>query len=141
MKAAADRSGLHPQKAADEAVLAGDYVLDKKGVEIRVGSRVTCDWRQFATLGSCGCPSYSDGCSSPVCRYRRCEGVVTAVTDWDADIDDEGRMHGYPPRVHVKWDRPLTNGAGQVWTEEICDTERAIDREGADTCYELEVIE
>jgi hypothetical protein len=60
-----------------DRVYENDPVHDENGVLITVGAIVTCGGEE--------------------------SGVVTKITDWDGDTDDEGKIIGYPPIVTVKF--------------------------------------
>lgn len=70
-------------------------IMDTSDREIKVGTRVK--------------PFVSD--------YGEIQGVVTAISDIDGDVDDDtGRSILVPPQITVKWD---TSGTEKYWTSHV----------------------
>lgn len=86
---AADYENWQAERELEERELRGDgktHVYDLRENEFVVGGRVRCEWQ--------------DG---PV-KIRIVYGTVTAISDPDGDVDDEGHMIGINPCITVKWD-------------------------------------
>lgn len=80
---------------------ASDPIMDWDGRPIEVGTRV----RYFDFLP--GHPDWGIHCLAPM----YCGTVTDAdPTDWDGDVDDEGRSYGIPPHVYVLFDDGTTQG-------------------------------
>lgn len=87
---AADYESWQMEREAEERELRGDgktHVFEADSdKEFVVGGRVRCEWQ--------------DGPAKTRIQYGR----VTAISDPDGDVDDEGRTIGYNPVVTVRWD-------------------------------------
>lgn len=63
-------------------------------------------------------------------------GRIERITDWDGDLDDEGRTIGYAPQVYVKWpefEEPEAFTTSREWGSDLdrCEDLLKIDEEEA----------
>ncbi len=97
-------------------------VFDPNGERIVVGSRVKTEWHddegEHAWLGT-----------------------VKIVTDPDGDTDEEGRMYGINPSVHVQWDDADENDTESFSTTANGGWHDRATGDGDEASYECEDLE